>query len=71
MAFVFYFMSILANLSEDAEFLRYLTPFSYADGTVIVSKGAIDPNYLFPGMIFAAIGVAVAFIRYNRKDILA
>jgi ABC-2 type transport system permease protein len=70
-AFVFYFMSILANLSEDAEFLRYLTPFSYADGTVIVSKGAIDPNYLIPGMIFAAIGVAVAFIRYNRKDIQA
>lgn len=70
-AFVLYFMNILANLTDGAEFLRYITPFSYADGTAIVSSGVIEIKYLMPGMIFAAAGVAAAFIVYNKKDIKA
>ena len=70
-AFVLYFMNILANLTDGAEFLRYITPFSYADGTAIVSSGVIEIKYLIPGMIFAAAGVAAAFIVYNKKDIKA
>ena len=71
LAFLLYFMSIIANLTDDAEFLRYITPFSYADGTAIVSSGAIEIKYLIPGLVFAAIGAAAAFIKYNNKDIRA
>jgi ABC-2 type transport system permease protein len=70
-AFVFYFMSILANLTDDAQFLRYITPFSYADGTAIVANGGIEIKYLIPGIVFALLGVAAAFLQYNRKDIRA
>lgn len=70
-AFVLYFMNIIANLTDDAEFLRYITPFSYADGTAIVASGGIEVKYLIPGMIFAVIGAVVAFIQYGRKDIRA
>ncbi len=70
-AFVLYFMNILANLTEDAAALRYITPFSYADGTSIVSSGAIEIEYLIPGIIFTAAGIAAAFLRYCRKDIRA
>ena len=45
-AFVLYFMNILANLTDEAEFLRYITPFSYADGTAIVANGGIEAKYL-------------------------
>jgi len=68
-AFVLYFMNILANLTENAKFLRYITPFAYADGTAIVSAGRIEVKYLIPGIIYAAIGIAFAFWWYNRKDI--
>ena len=68
-AFVLYFMNIIANLTDDAEFLRYLTPFSYADGTAIVSSGRIEVKYIIPGILFAAAGVIAAFVRYNKKDI--
>lgn len=71
LAFVLYFMNILANLTDSAEFLRYITPFSYADGTAIVSSGAIEVKYLIPGIAYALIGVAAAFIKYERKDIRA
>ncbi|MBO4355933.1 MAG: ABC transporter permease subunit, partial [Clostridia bacterium] len=52
-AFILYFMSILANLTDEVKFLRYITPFSYADGTSIVSSGKIEIKYLVPGMLFA------------------
>lgn len=68
-AFVLYFMNILANLTDEAEFLRYITPFSYADGTSIAASGRIEVKYLIPGLIFTAAGVAAAFIKYNKKDI--
>lgn len=68
-AFVLYFMNILANLTDEAEPLRYITPFSYADGTAIVSSGAIELKYLLPGLAFTVIGVTLAFAHYNRKDI--
>lgn len=71
LAFMLYFMNILANLTDKAEFLRYITPFSYADGTAIVSNGGIEVKYLIPGLIFAVTGAAAAFIKYNRKDIRA
>ena len=70
-AFVLYFMNIIANLSDKAEFLRYITPFSYADGTSIVASGGIEVKYLIPGIAYAAIGAAAAFIKYDRKDICA
>ncbi|MBQ7172030.1 MAG: ABC transporter permease subunit [Clostridia bacterium] len=70
-AFVLYFFNILANLTDDAAFLRYLTPFSYADGTVIVAAGGIEGKYLVPGLLFAAAGVGAAFFWYRRKDIRA
>ena len=70
-AFVLYFMNILANLTDDAEFLRYITPFSYADGTAIVASGKIEIKYLIPGIFFTAAGIIAAFIKYKRKDIRA
>lgn len=70
-AFVLYFMNILANLSDDLEFLRYITPFSYADGTSIVSSNKLEIKYLIPGIIFAAAGIIAAFVKYNKKDIRA
>ncbi len=70
-AFVLYFMNILANLTDKAALLRYITPFAYADGTLIASSGAIELKYLLPGVVYAAIGVVAAFVHYGRKDIRA
>ena len=64
-----YFANILANLTDDLKFLKYLTPYGYADATAIVSDGAICVKYLLPGLLFAVMGALVAFFQYNRKDI--
>lgn len=68
-AALFYFLNIIANLTEKAEFLKYITPFGYAEGADIVADGSINGGYLAAGAAFAAVGIAAAFIRYVRKDI--
>ncbi len=69
LAIALYFLNIIANLSDKAEALKYITPFGYADGSDILSRGAIDGTRLLIGMAFAACGVAMAYMKYCRKDI--
>lgn len=64
-----YFLNIIANLSERAKFLKYITPFGYAEGADILSDGALNPSYLAVGGVFTVIGILAAFWEYKRKDI--
>ena len=68
-AAVMYFLNIIANITDKAEFLKYITPFGYAEGTDIVTDGCIDTGYLIPGMIYCIAGIAAAYVIYCRKDI--
>ena len=69
LAFVLYFVGIVANLGEELEFLKYITPFAYADGSAISSAGAIELKYLATGFVLFALGIAAAFVKYGKKDI--
>lgn len=68
-AALLYFLNIIANLTEQAAFLKYVTPFGYTEGADIISSGGIELRYLAVGMVMALAGVAVAFYWYTRKDI--
>lgn len=68
-AAVFYFMNIIANLSKEAEALKYFTPFGFADGSSIIVDGSIQLKYLAVGMALTIVGACMAFIWYRQKDI--
>ena len=69
LAAAFYFMNLVANLTEKAEFLKYLTPFGYADGAKIVAEEALCGEYCASGTVFALLGIAFAFWYYRKKEI--
>ena len=69
LAAVFYFLNIIANLTEEARVLKYLTPFGYAEGADIIENQALDGGYLSVGIAFGVVGIALAFWRYRKKDI--
>ena len=69
LVFAMYFINILANLTEDLKVLKFITPFGYADGAHIVSKGTIELKYLIVGIIISFAGIAAAYIKYTKKDI--
>lgn len=54
-----------------AEFLKYITPFAYAEAADIISESAVDMHLLALGLLYAAIGIGTAFLKYTRKDIAA
>ena len=71
LAACFYFLNIMSNISDKAEFIKYLTPFSYAEASTIFTSGKLDMKYFTVGMLFGIIGILAAFVQYNRKDITA
>ena len=59
------------DLSENAEWLRFVTPFAYTDAADIITDVALDPLLVGLGMAYAVVGLAVAFVVYARKDVRA
>lgn len=68
-AAVMYFLNIIANIADSASFLKYITPFGYAEGSDIVADLKIDTGLVIIGMALGIAGIAAGYIKYNKKDI--
>ena len=66
-----YLLNIVANISEDAKPLKYITAFGYTEGSDIINNKEISTDYLIPGMILMVIFIAIGYIKYSKKDISA
>ena len=69
LAAILYFLNIIANLTEDAKWLKYITPFGYAEAADIITESSIDPAMAAVGACVTIAGIAAAFFIYERKDI--
>ena len=68
-AVMMYFLNLVANIAEVAEFLKYITPFGYCDGADIVSNGSLDGTMAGIGIAIGLGGIAAAYLKYAGKDI--
>lgn len=68
-AAMMYFLNLIANITETAEFLKYITPFGYCEGADIVSNGGLDGAMVAVGMIIGIGGIVIAYLKYMKKDI--
>ena len=66
---IMYFFNIVANISDSSEFLKYLTPYGYADGADIAANGRLDAVLVVIGVAVACASVALAYSKYTKKDI--
>jgi len=64
-----YILNLIANLTESAEFLKYITPFGYTDGAQIVKDFALDGVLIALGMGYMAACIVIGYIWYGKKDI--
>lgn len=69
LATVMYFINIVANITESAKDLKYLTPFGFAEGADIITNVDLEWKMVAVNIVFAIIGVGVAYWKYNKKDI--
>ena len=68
-AAVMYFLNLIANITESASFLKYVTPFGYCNGSDIAVNGRLDGTMVCIGMAAGIAGIAAAYLKYGRKDI--
>lgn len=68
-AVMMYFLNLIANIADVADFLKYITPFGYCEGSDIVSSGSLDSTLVAIGILLGIIGIIVAYLKYTRKDI--
>ncbi|MGN0592280.1 MAG: ABC transporter permease subunit [Ruminococcus sp.] len=71
LALALYFMNIICNISEQAEFLRYITPYAYSEASSILSESNLDWCLIGTGSVFALAGIGAAYLKYTRKDIVS
>ena len=68
-AVMMYFLNLIANIADVAEFLKYITPFGYCEGADIVSSGGLDITLVAIGAVIGIGGIILAYLKYTKKDI--
>ena len=68
-AAIMYFLNLIANIADVAEFLKYITPFGYCEGADIVSNGSLDGTLIVIGAVVGISGIIIAYLKYMKKDI--
>jgi len=64
-----YFISIIAGLYKDLEFLKYLSPFKYFNPSDILHKAEIDLNYVWLSAGIILVSLIGAYFTYSRRDL--
>lgn len=68
-AVIMYFLNLIANIADVADFLKYITPYGYCEGADIVSNGSLDGTLVAIGAVIGIGGIIVAYLKYTKKDI--
>lgn len=68
-AAMMYFLNLIANIAESAEFLKYVTPFGYCEAADVISNGSLDVILVLIGAAIGIAGIIIAHLKYTKKDI--
>ncbi|MDS0527544.1 ABC transporter permease [Clostridium sp. SHJSY1] len=66
---VMFILSIIIDINDKLDYLKYFTPFKYFQAKDLMYGGELEPNFLFLSfiIIFACSTITYAF--YNKKDL--
>lgn len=66
---VLYLLSVIFALSEDLDYLKYVTPFKYFEPYFILTNNALDGTYVVISVVFTLVMVLSAYIVYPKRDL--
>ncbi|SEP02117.1 ABC transporter permease subunit [Paenibacillus sp. OV219] len=70
LVFIMYFFSIIADVSDTFNFLKFVSPFKYADAAAIITERYFNPQYIAIMAVVIVGCVMMAHWYYSRKDIM-
>lgn len=67
--FAGFFLYLWLEITDKLPSLKYLTPFKYFDGKVIVKESKLDPVYIAISAATIIVMLAVTYVFYRKKDL--
>ena len=67
----FYMVSIISNITEKSEFLKYITPIGYVNMDVMAIDYQTDTWALVSMFSIIAVSLLVSIIAFNKRDFIA
>lgn len=64
-----YFLSVMAGMNQDLDFLKYFSPFKYYDAAELFVNGRMEPISLVLSAIIIVGCVGFAYWIYNKRDL--
>mgnify|MGYP001826308730 CR=1 FL=1 len=64
-----YFVSVISELSEPLDFLKYVSPFTYFDPAVLLRESRLELGYVGLSVGIIAACVVGAYLTYSRRDL--
>lgn len=68
--FASYFLQIISEMSESAEFLKYISVFTLADIRNVIIDVSINPVMVIFSVVFTVIFIFLAVIHYDKKELV-
>lgn len=64
-----FFISVAVDLNDKLAFLKYLTPFKYFEGKMLVIDGTISMSSMGILLVLTIVFITIAYIVFNRRDL--
>lgn len=68
---ILYAMDMMCRVIPDIDFVRYLTPYYFANGGAVFSQEKLDPISLFISVIVIVFSLLASLAVYQKKDLSA
>ena len=68
--FASYFLNIISELSENTEFLKYISVFTLADIRNVIVDVSINPVMVILSIIITVIFIFLAVVHYDKKELV-
>ena len=69
-ALLLYFQQMFVNISEDMEWLKYITPYYYSDASYILAGYDMELGIMIWGVLLGIVATAVGTWWFGRKDLM-
>ena len=66
--FAGYILSVIIDLSDKINFLKYLTPFKYFSANKIIDNNGVDPQFVVISIVLTMIFIYITYIFYEKRD---
>ena len=70
MVFIFYLLSVLSELSDKVEIIKYFTVYTLADTRGVIENIAINPVNIIISIAITIVFICLSYMRYDKKELI-